>query len=108
MLKEILNKVEVFNSHIAYLKIVSPVFPDIYYEEKGGCIWATTIVEYDYNGVRYRRHHVESIIPTKSVNKEWLTRKIINSAEMCLKMAVPCRYDDVVGIISKPLKDKNG
>ena len=95
MLKEILHDVKTFRSQIESLRSKAPMYPKIYFEDKGGCQWATTMVEFVYNGIRYKRHHVESIVPNKNVGTNELYGKLIKAAENCILFAVPYEFDEI-------------
>ncbi len=101
MLNEILHNVKEFKNQIAYLKSKAPMYPKVYFEDKCGCKWVTAMVEFQYNGVRYKRHHVESIIPNEKVGTRELDNKLINAAEMCIKMAIPCNSDEIIGLVNE-------
>ena len=96
MLTEILHSVTLFKSQIADLKSKSPTYPNIYFEEKGGCLWVSTIVEFKHKDVRYKRHHVESIHPTKTCTINHLYNRLIDAAEMCIKFGLPCKFDEII------------
>lgn len=102
MLTQILHDADRFKFQVLALKAKAPMYPNIYFEENGGCQWATTMVEFKYNGVRYKRHHVESIVPTKTVTTNHLYNRLIDNAEMCIKMAVPCYLDEIIGLDNTP------
>ena len=98
MLTEILHHADLFRQQVTSLKDKAPMYPKVYFEDKGGCQWVTTMVEFKYNGVRYKRHHVESIVPTKTCTTNDLYNKIIDAAETCIKFAIPCVYDEIIGL----------
>ena len=98
MITKILHDVDQFKSQISELKSKAPMYPKIHFEEKGNCLWATTMVKFSYNGVDYKRHHVESIIPNENIGINELQSRLVEEAEMCIKMAVPCQFDDVIGL----------
>ena len=100
MLTEILHHADLFRTQISDLKSKAPMYPKVYFEDKGGCQWVTTMVEFNYNGVRYKRHHVESIVPNKNVGTNDLYNKLIDAAEMCIKMAIPCQFDEIIGLVN--------
>lgn len=99
MVNQILYDASTFRHEIAYFKSKAPMYPEIYFEERGGSQWATTMVRFEYNGVAYKRHHVESIIPTKTMTTKDLYDRLNDAAEMCIKMAIPCSYDEIIGVI---------
>lgn len=95
MITQILQDADLFKRHTAYLKSVSPIYPKMHFEEKDGCIWATTLVPFIYNDRRYLRHHVESIVPNKHVGVTQLQNKLVNEAEKTIKFGSPCKFDDI-------------
>lgn len=98
MVTEILHHADLFKSQIVSLKEKAPMYPKVYFEDKGGCQWVTTMVEFEYNGVLYKRHHVESIVPTKTCTTNDLYTRLINAAEICIKNAIPCKLDEIIGL----------
>ena len=59
------------------------------------------MVKFLYNGVDYKRQYVESIIPNENVDINELQGRLLEAAKMCIKMAVPCQFDDVIGLTSE-------
>ena len=98
MLTEILHHADLFKEQIFLLKEKAPDFPKLFFEESGGCIWATTMVAFSYNGVDYKRHHVELIVPTKTCTIQNLNDRIFNAATQCIEMGVPSQFDSIVGL----------
>lgn len=101
MKTKILHDAAQFKSQISKLKSKAPMYPKIHFEESDGYLWATTMVEFTYNGVDYKRHHVESIVPDGNVGINELQSRLVEAAEMCVKKAVPCQFDDVIGLSRK-------
>lgn len=97
MKTKILHDIDQLTSQIRELKLKAPMYPKIHFEEQGNCLWATTMVKFTYHGVDYKRHHVESIIPNENVGINQLQSRVVDAAEVCIKYAVPCEFDDVVG-----------
>lgn len=107
MKTKILHDAAQFKSQISKLKSKAPIYPKIHFEESDGYLWATTMVKFTYNGVDYKRHHVESIVsdgnvsiivPDGNVSINELQSRLVEAAEMCIKKAVPCQFDDVIGL----------
>lgn len=98
MITKILHDVDQFKSQINELKSKAPMYPKIHFEEKGNCLWATTMVKFTYNGVDYKRHHIESIVPNENVGINQLQGRLVDAAEMSIKLAVPCEFDDIIGL----------
>lgn len=44
---------------ISELKAKAPMYPEIHFEAKGGCIWATTIAMITRNNTGYKLHFVD-------------------------------------------------
>lgn len=100
MVIEILQKADKFKNYVEYLKSVAPDYPKVHEEASlDGAHWATTMVKFTYNGVEYKRHHVESIMPTKDVACSKMIERLNHNAELCIKHAIPCQYDTVIGVI---------
>jgi hypothetical protein len=107
MINEILDRNARFKKKVADLKEKAPDYPEILIEEEWTTIWgkpmkkfyATTMVSFVYNEIKFKRHHVEEIIETPNIvnGKVLVLEKIKSTAEMCIKHAIPCEYDDVVG-----------
>ena len=94
---KILHDAELFRNQISKLKEIAPPFPVIYTTETHDkTIWATTIVEFAYEGKLYKRHHVESIVPTNQVTTKDLINKIKQQCELTIKHAVPCSLDEAI------------
>lgn len=98
MKTKILHDAAQFKSQISKLKSKAPIYPKIHFEESDGYLWATTMVKFTYNGVDYKRHHVESIVSDGNVSINELQSRLVEAAEMCIKKAVPCQFDDVIGL----------
>lgn len=96
MLTEILHNVKLFKGQISALKDKAPMYPKVYFEDKGNVQWATTMVEFEREGIKYKRHHVESISPTPQVGTNDLYNRLIKAAEMCIEYAIPCEYDELI------------
>ncbi len=95
MVTEILHNADLFTQQAKCLKENAPMFPKIYFEEKGGVIWATTMVKFYYNNVEYKRHHVESIVLNKNCGVNDLYNRLNNAAKMCIEFAIPCQFDEL-------------
>ena len=96
MLKEILHDTDTFKQQINNLKSKAPKYPNIYFEDKGGCLWVTTMVEFEYDKIRYKRHHVETITPTITCTINHLYNRLIDAAEKCIKFGMPCQFDEII------------
>ena len=99
MIAKILHDVECFNAQIDNLRDKSPFYPEVFLEEKGNVVWATTMVKFVYNGVEYKRHHVESIVITPTSPIEKLINMIKNNAELCIEYAIPYQKDEIIRVL---------
>lgn len=99
MLTDILHHADLFKTQVKNLKEKAPMFPKVHFEENGGCIWATTMVKFSYNKVEYLRHHVESIVPSKTATVNDLYNRLYKADEVCIQFAVPCQFDEIVGLV---------
>lgn len=107
MTQEVFQEMAVFQKAVAELKAKAPIYPKILIEERQEFEWekwrtnyyATTMVEFVYNGIQFKRHHVEKITETENIGKQDALDRINHRAEECLKYAIPSPYDDVVGLI---------
>lgn len=99
MLAEILHNADQFRDQVAELKKKAPIFPELYTEEMGNVFWVTTLVPFNRSGVRFYRHHVESGVLNKHTTKDQIIFRINYYAKLCQEEAVPCKYDDVAGIL---------
>ena len=90
-----------FKHTIAHLKSIAPVYPEIEFFIWEGAIWGTTKVEFEYNGIRFSRHHVDSHHMSfhilESDIKERVRARISSAQEQTVQLAVPCQFDDVIG-----------
>ena len=59
-MERVFIEVAQFENQISELKAKSPMYPEIHFEEKDNCLWATTMVKFTHNGVDYKRHHVQT------------------------------------------------
>lgn len=84
-----LNKVKEFHEIVGELKSISPAYPDIYFKEYGAWVYATTMVTFEYEGIFYKRHHVEAILPNKLTNVSHLKYKLIEAANLTLTKGLP-------------------
>ena len=96
MLTEILHNVKAFRGRIADLNKVAPDYPKIYFEDSDGCLWASTMVTFENKGTKYRRHHVESVIPTDTIGINELQAKLVDAAETTIKYGIPYEFDEVI------------
>lgn len=106
-LNKILQQANSFRNEVAYLKTIAPIYPNIYYLEDGRTLWATSMVEFEYEGIKYRRHHVNSIRLDlgDGVKVEDLARMLNNNAEMCIKFGKPMQLSNIVDIDGKFIMD---
>ena len=99
---EILQQVDSFRNKVASLKEIAPMFPEIYMQtDSAGTVWVTSMVRFEYNGVAYKRHHVESVRPTKTCTPEDAVDRLNQNAKLCQEKAIPCVFDEVIGVIPK-------
>lgn len=104
--QDFIDRADTFRKKIYGLKEASPQYPKLYVVEASNEMFVSTLVEFVYNGVRFNRHHVESASNSKDYSKErWEEIKqmaidrLHESVKECLTKAVPCMFDDVLGII---------
>jgi len=97
-LVESLKYAEEFNYQTAQLKLLSPTYPEVYEMMVGNEYILTSMVEFVYNGVRFKRHHVERVIINPNTRKEWCKERLDHNAKLCIKYAIPIPQDDVIGI----------
>lgn len=76
------------------------MYPKIHFEEKNYSLWATTVVRFSYNGVDYKRHIVETIFLNDGDGIEILTKIITKCADESIQKAVPCMFDEIIGVSS--------
>lgn len=103
MVTEILHDAIRFKRQIADLKLKSPKYPKIHVEYTDFVVWYSTLVEWEREGIKYSRHHVESCHKPPNCSEEtWENIKIktlgrLNDmAATCIEKAIPCEYDDRV------------
>jgi hypothetical protein len=87
------------------LKKKSVLFPDVYLEEDGGVVWATTIANFEHKGITYKRYHFKNYVPSESVIGNFkaykqkvkeLVQEISKQAEETIKNGSPLSGDVVV------------
>lgn len=100
VIEDAIAYVDNFKARIARLKGLSPVYPKVYTEEGMG-FWVSTLVHWEYNGVVFSRHHVESGILSETYSKEQVLARLHSAVSLCKEKAIPCQFDDVVGIATK-------
>ena len=97
----ILAQAEAHKQKVAQLRSLAPDYPEIYTQQKGATIWATTMVRFEYNGVAFRRHHAHSLIDTMPDTKKRLLDIIRSDAEQTQRLAAPTPFDEVIGVIEE-------
>ena len=102
MINQILHENLEFQKRIAELKSIAPIYPKIaFLTQTLGQMWATCKVEYVYNGIKFSRHHVESLFIQPSENdmvtKDRLRALMNASCQQTIDFAIPCQFDDVIG-----------
>lgn len=106
-LSNILESADRFERNIAKLKSVAPMYPNVAITTSGNELWANTIVRFEYNGVAYKRHHVESAINREGwpkVTPNQLSEKIRNQCELTINLGIPTQWDDIIGLINNKTK----
>lgn len=103
---KIVHHASLFEAQVVALKTNAPLYPKVYFEFKDGHHWITSIVEFEYNNVIYKRHHVESIIPTPTVGINNLYNKLVDAAELTIKSGIPCVFDEIVGLAKPKTNDE--
>ena len=101
MWHEIIERAGLFTDRIALLKSKSPTYPSLYTETGFGQFWVSTMVEFIYNDVKYKRHHVEYGILGNTYKKENVIDRMKHAAALCQEKAVPMWKDEVVGVVER-------
>jgi hypothetical protein len=84
----------------------SPIYPELFKRRIGREFLVSTLVHFEFNGVLFSRHHMECGITSETCTEEMIIDRIIQSAEQCKKLAVPCEIDDVVKVLVQYAKNK--
>lgn len=105
MLDVIIAQNMAFQEKIRQLKSTAPKYPEIEFIPKGSTLYANSMVHFVYNGVEFKRHHVQiyHFHPTGldyEGAKEWLSGRIKEEAELTIEKGKPMFLDDVIGPIS--------
>ena len=95
----ILQQGQQFRNSIARLKTLAPTYPQIYTEKSGGDLWATSMVPFTCNDIRFLRHHVNTLRPLPGVEFSDVIKILQEHAELTQKHAIPCHLDDVVCLL---------
>lgn len=96
MISRIFRDVAQHRGYVDYLKTVAPLYPKIHVENWGEEIYATTIVILHHGGESYKRHIVESIIPTEPDSEQKLTDRLNCNALLSIDKGVPICLDDKI------------
>lgn len=95
MRAKIIHNAQMFEAQISELKAKAPMYPEIHFEAKGGCIWATTMVKFTHDGTEYKRHFVDYDCGADAFIN-FVEKRLIHSVEESLKNAKPTECDEVV------------
>jgi hypothetical protein len=106
MINKIIGEVDSFNDMVWRFENISPTFPNVYKELRGGEFYVSSMVEFVYNGVKYKRHHIESGILNDFTTEEMVIQRLNHAALLCQQKAVPMWKDEVVGVIPSENKGK--
>lgn len=95
----IIYSAHTFQEQIKKLKEKAPLYPRVYIEETETIDWCTTMVIFEYNERKYKRHHVEYVHKKPGftkVNINQLYNKTMDNAELTVKFAQPCHLDEEI------------
>lgn len=107
-LQEILRSNYNHEQRTARFKRLAPTYPEIYFETGNDgrfeITWATTMIEFIYEGKKYARHHVQSLI-AKENDKKYLRDILKEDAELLQKFGVPLQEGNFKYADGTPIED---
>jgi len=96
---QILDEFNAFEFRNSRFKKIAPMYPEIYSEKvDGNVINLTCWVEFVYNGIRFKRHHVESGIISEFYTEEQLRDRLEHEVALTKEKAAPCWLDEIIRV----------
>lgn len=95
---EMLDAHDHWRLHLDRLGRIAPDYPAIHEEESAGAVHCASWVPFEYNGVLFRRLHIETIIIGKFCPRSSAKERLEHYAHLTQAKAVPHQMDLVIGV----------
>ena len=100
MNQQVLEENQAFIKRIAELKTKTPLYPRVYFEldetNPWKKQWCSTIIEFEREGKKYRRHVLEVAFINNLVSINSIYNKLMNLAEQNIQFAIPTDFDQLI------------
>lgn len=94
--KPLEDKMVSFRDQVFALKNKAPLYPKVYFEDKGGIRYVTTKVDFVREGIIYRRHIVHSMILGYIGDINDLYETLVEVAEETIRHGKPHLKDEII------------